>query len=342
MWRRRMTVDEYRRLGLSERPVAERRLFLGAYGALKFSLAITGRSARRGLVGDKLYFDTLMAGAGFPVVTSLGVIGRAGAARVPELRDGPALRKLLRAEGGAIFIKPVVAQGVTQPIAVMGYDAGANLAMTSEGTMAPRKLLALAARRMPQGALVQRRLRQHGRVAAAIGSSIGSLRLTTLMTDAGPRLVQSFWRIPCGAAVADHLWRGNLVAALDGNRVVRAVDRLDAQAPVVEVHPTTGAALRGFDMPDYGQALALAQQAAAFLCELPLIGWDIALTEDGPVIVEANANPSLDLPQYLSGEGVLSQPDLAAAWAERASKRRAQARARRARRLSAFRLQRNR
>ena len=49
-------------------------------------------------------------------------------------------------------------------------------------------------------------------------------------------------------------------------------------------------------------------QASGLFYGLPLIGWDVAICPEGPVIVEANTNPLLELPQYLDGTGALAGP----------------------------------
>lgn len=342
MWRCGMTTSEYARLGLSERPVSERQTFLGAYGAYRFAMGLTARSSRRGLVGNKLYFDTLLRGAGFPVPQSLAVVGRSGGARLTRLEEGIELRRLLLETEAQFFVKPITAHGETEPIVVFGYDEDSDVVQSSLGDLFPRALFAAINTQMPDGALVQARLLQHEDLRAAIGDSIGSLRLTTFNGPAGPQIVQSFWRIPTASSLADHLWRGNLVAALEGVRVTRVVDRLEVSAPDVPVHPTTGAALLGRHLPHYESACELALRAADFLRDLPLVGWDIALTASGPVILEANSSPSMDLPQYLTGRGVLEDPVLARAWATLGRRRRKQNQERRARRWRALKLQRRR
>ncbi len=341
MWQRGMTVDEYSRLALSSSP--NPRGYLGAYGCLKFALAITGRSSRRGLVGDKLYFDSLMRGAGFPVPQALGVVGRDGGT-IARLTDGPALGRLLRQGQAPLFIKPTQAVGESDPIAVFGYNAEDNLALTSAGDMPPWKLFRLVSDTMPLGALVQQKLEQHEVLNAAVGPHLASLRLTTLVGAAGPEIVHGFWKAPTGGAVADHMWRGNLMCGLDLNSgtVTRVLNRLDVNAANISKHPDTGADLLGLTLPDFAKARALVLRAASFLSELPLAGWDVGITAQGPVIIEANSNPSLDVPQYLQGEAILDNPAFAEAWSSLRAQAKAARSARRKRKWAAFRLHRRR
>ena len=55
-------------------------------------------------------------------------------------------------------------------------------------------------------------------------------------------------------------------------------------------HPDTGFRFAGFEVPYFPEVLAAAKNAAAHVPH-ELIGWDIAVTEAGPVIIEGNTVP---------------------------------------------------
>jgi hypothetical protein len=53
-------------------------------------------------------------------------------------------------------------------------------------------------------------------------------------------------------------------------------------------HPTTGAELIGFQIPQWGAVKSLAKQSAKAFPELRAIGWDVALCRNGIFIKEGN------------------------------------------------------
>ncbi len=75
---------------------------------------------------------------------------------------------------------------------------------------------------------------------------------------------------------------GSLTPAL-----MMAPDKLAIE--MVSEHPGTRQSLTNFHVPFWKEALALAKQAALLFLPLRSIGWDIAITPQGPVLVEGNS-----------------------------------------------------
>ena len=62
-------------------------------------------------------------------------------------------------------------------------------------------------------------------------------------------------------------------------------------------HPVTGGAIPGFRVPQWDEVLALALRSHRAFAEALIVGWDIAVTTDGVVMVEANSSPGVRLGQ---------------------------------------------
>jgi hypothetical protein len=73
----------------------------------------------------------------------------------------------------------------------------------------------------------------------------------------------------------------------DGVALYAAFDRHDAMH---SVHPISGTSIVGFRVPRFAEVIELVSKAALELTDVPYVGWDVAITPDGPLIIEANYN----------------------------------------------------
>jgi hypothetical protein len=71
---------------------------------------------------------------------------------------------------------------------------------------------------------------------------------------------------------------GPAVGRSPARPVVHAMDR----------HPYTGAQISGETMPFWEEAKALVKRAARAFAMLPALGWDVGITDQGPMLIEAN------------------------------------------------------
>jgi hypothetical protein len=65
-------------------------------------------------------------------------------------------------------------------------------------------------------------------------------------------------------------------------------------------HPTTHAAILGRTVPDWSDIMKLGIAAHRAFPSTRLLGWDIALSPDGPILLETNAGWDVSLPQIAS------------------------------------------
>ena len=65
----------------------------------------------------------------------------------------------------------------------------------------------------------------------------------------------------------------------------------DFSGNVYEKHPITGADLLNIQLPFWKEILDMLREASAEIPEVAYIGWDIAITPDGPILIEGNTTP---------------------------------------------------
>jgi hypothetical protein len=101
------------------------------------------------------------------------------------------------------------------------------------------------------------------------------------------------------SAPTDNFKAGGIVSLIDAKTGCLSEAIADLGGPdrvTFSHHPTSKAAIAGVMIPDWPAVLLLARQASETLDGVSYVGWDIAVTENGPVIVEGNAalaNPNL-------------------------------------------------
>ena len=304
-----MLLTEFLAFGLYRRG-ARPEDFVGVIEGAVLALAINYRKNRRALVHDKLLFDAMLRGLGYPVPHLQAVIGGLGQGGGFAVLRGPAQVKsfLTRDAAYPLFIKPAKGQNSLGAVAIDRFDRTCGEVVLSDEE---RGALDDMVQRLCTGRdgplLVQSFIDQHQEITSLIGPAIGCVRVITFLENGQPTILRAFWKIPTGGAIADNLWRGNLIASIDEMTgkigAVRAHAGLDA--PVVSHHPDTGAFLKDVVMPFWDQVRHLCCDAALLMRGMPLVGWDVAIGRDGPVMVEANSVPSAELTQYPDQRGFL-------------------------------------
>jgi hypothetical protein len=156
--------------------------------------------------------------------------------------------------------------------------------------------------------LLQRVVRNHG-FFGRYTESLATVRVCVLVADDGVKIPFAVLKLPSRANIADNFWRpGNLACKLDvrTGRVltVRSRDPLGTTDHVV--HPETGAFLAGETVPMWDLVLDLVRGCAPIFRPARYQSMDVAVTPDGPMLIEINTGGGFDLPQLASGEGFLT------------------------------------
>ncbi|MET3768147.1 D-alanine-D-alanine ligase-like ATP-grasp enzyme [Marisediminicola sp. UYEF4] len=140
--------------------------------------------------------------------------------------------------------------------------------------------------------LLEQVIEQHEALAKLYPGSVNTVRMITYLdTSDKLHVIASVLRIGNGDVI-DNFASGGMYAMLDDDGVAQ-YPGVDKQSNVYETHPATGVQIAGFTVPSYHEIVDMVAEAARRLPTVPYVGWDVAVTADGPALIEANHNSSV-------------------------------------------------
>ena len=246
------------------------------------------------IVDDKWAFAKRLSLEGLPQPRCLFRVDTGGAVQGFDgvLLDEPACRALVESVGGEIFVKELSASG----------GSGAQVVRPSlDGGWLERLVPEMGA------VLAQERIKQHEKLAEINPASVNTVRLDTLRLEDGVHISGAVLKLGREGSVADNLAVSGGVAVevdLETGRLGAIARRKPSfgTEPLWR-HPDTGVRFEGREVPFWSEIRALVTRAAPVAAPLVSVGWDIAVTPDGPAIIEANANWEVSTTQLVQGLG---------------------------------------
>lgn len=310
----KLTPEEYVRHALF-RPslsMAEKRSFLSGIAGRRLNSGLIARGqGMQTVTSNKALAGLLLAGAGIPTTPQLALYAPGG--RMPGIRhlaDAGALARYLAEEAPLpCFGKPLDGTYAIGGAAIFGREAG-RLILSDGLALTADAFAAAVARNFPRGYLVQPMLRMHPALQPICGAAVGSLRVVTLLGPQGPAGLYACFKIPAKDGMTDgpSVSKPNGMAQIDlvSGRFVRAqfnnVTNLAAMTEAL-VAPVPLADAR---VPDMAAAVDLACEAHRLFPGHGILGVDVIVTPDGPLIGEVNANPIHTLYQRPADRGILN------------------------------------
>jgi hypothetical protein len=249
-----------------------------------------------GLFRDKARFARHCSGAGLPVVPTILELDGAGEHWCAE-KPGRTLSV------GDVIVKPRDGLGGDGVRAFEKVPGGYRDPTGRE--LEAGELIDLAKRESRERPLiVQPRLRNAREMSLWSTGAICTVRLVTTRRGSDPpTLLLGLLRMPTTDSVVDNLHRGGIVATIDpssgelGPALPLSVPDVMKRA-FIETHPATRERISGGQVPCWDEIVQLGRRAHESCGGYHSIGWDIAITDEGPILVEGNVDWGVMIPQF--------------------------------------------
>ena len=132
--------------------------------------------------------------------------------------------------------------------------------------------------------------------------SLNTIKVTTLYLKNGPEIQTALFR--CGNnTTVDNVHLGGICALVDLKTGVVFGKAVDKHFKQYVIHPITHKQIIGLRIPMWNQVKQLALQAAEITPKMKYSSWDIAITPDGPVMIEGNWDAEFYAEQMLMQRG---------------------------------------
>jgi hypothetical protein len=274
------------------------------------------------LYTNKVIFNRFFSSLKLPVARIFGVydpvVGRTESGE--RLRDSHDLREWLpRVAGNGFVFKAVEGVRGHSILVFTGQsDHNPNLFVTLSGDSYDASALVAFAHNTGElkqhrpeanrtSFLIEERIRPHPKLAEFVGPTLCTARMQTIIgVDGTARIVAAVFKLQPKPIGVDQLIYGAVGCWVDLETGVLVRGRTRESLQDTTVIPGTATPFVGFQLPDWPEMKALALRAAEAFPWARSIGWDIAPSEQGPVLIEGNEEWSPSLIQIPAPYGLMT------------------------------------
>ncbi len=201
-----------------------------------------------------------------------------GFATIEDIKRKPEIaEKLIKNPSGKVVLKNSLGQ------------AGKEIKVLDNTGMTPSQLINIM--RSGKFDLVEEYIVQHPEMMKLSSAGLNTIRIVTQEVNGNIEIVAARLRITINSVV-DNLAAGNAAAPVDleSGKISGSAVFSDITKPDISVHPVSGAEIPGFQIPLWSEIIEMIEKAALMVPENRSVGWDIAVTQEGPLLVEGNHN----------------------------------------------------
>ena len=144
---------------------------------------------------------------------------------------------------------------------------------------------------------------QHPEMNRLCAKSVNTMRVMTFNDHGSPRIIWMGLRVGNGVNSVDNFHAKGMGVNIDIETGKLYGDAIDKDLNHYTEHPVTHVKFDGYEIPCFEEAKELVLKASLESDKILVVGWDVAISETGPVIIEGNRRPGFDLVQVLSDRG---------------------------------------
>ncbi|MFK8030996.1 MAG: sugar-transfer associated ATP-grasp domain-containing protein [Gammaproteobacteria bacterium] len=210
-----------------------------------------------------------------------------------------------------IFIKPVFGSFGRGAVAVTKWLPETEQVVLASGDhVSLDDLLGKRTYNLDAGYLFQELVIPHKQTQALCGPRLSTVRVVVVLENDKPRIHSTVWKVLTGTNMSDNFDSGKLGNVLaninaETGRIESVIGIHNGLPVSSSTHPDTGVELIGAVLPCWQELRELCLSAASAYPGLKFQHWDVAISDAGPLALEANSQGSLNIGQLAARRGLM-------------------------------------
>lgn len=151
---------------------------------------------------------------------------------------------------------------------------------------------------------LEEKIQQSDIMASLNASSVNTIRCNAFVTRHGVKVPFAFLKVGRAGSFVDNGGKGGILVGIDEKTGVLNTDGRDEYGNRYVTHPDSNIRFQDFRLPDWEDALQLCNEITPKVTGVQAIGWDLAHTAQGWVIVEGNLFSQFVGPQITREQGL--------------------------------------
>lgn len=153
--------------------------------------------------------------------------------------------------------------------------------------------------------VLQKKYASHRIIQTINSTALNSTRIYTILNNGHPEFLCGYQGFATGNSSSDSWKHGSVYVGIDPVHgtlkefgLTSVSDKRDG---ILRTHPDSTIKFENFKIPYFKDAVELCIRAHSLFYFNFIIGWDVAITDSGPLLIEANENPGINVAQALNG-----------------------------------------
>lgn len=151
--------------------------------------------------------------------------------------------------------------------------------------------------------ILEERVIQSAAMSKLNPTSVNTVRCMTFFSEDEIKVGPCFLKVGQGNSFVDNGGKGGIIIGIDNKSGVLNTEGFDEFLANYPEHPDTHVVFKNYHLPEWDKLIELVMEMSAKIPSVRYIGWDLAHTDAGWVVIEGNGSGQFICPQIIWERG---------------------------------------